>query len=267
MRLDCVLVACNDNPKYLNFWPIVKQAWWEIAQLPCILVYVGDSLPPQLANDPAVKFFKAIPGWPTATQAQCIRLLYPALLKCQGAVMLSDMDMIPMQRDWFGNGFAKFDETQFVSLRGIDENEKQIYMCYVGATPKVWSELFYIHSEDSITAQLKAWAQMYPADGQHGGTGWCTDQIELYRRIKALQQTQPSKVGLIPWTPQISRLDRGNPYDWIQLTPTVQYNLQTVHYVDFHMPPWELFEAQIREILKIRLTSHYVKRMATSPFI
>lgn len=252
MKLDCVLVACNDNKKYLDFWPIVKQSWWDIAKLPCIMVYVGDELPEHLANDPAVKHFKPIPGWPTATQAQCIRLLYPALLKCEGAVMLSDMDMVPMQRDWFVKGFESFDEGQFVSLRGIDEYERQIYMCYVGATPKVWGEVFGIQSEESIRKTLQEWSVKYPADGQHGGKGWCSDQIELYERVKYLQVTTPEKVGLIPWTRTISRLDRGHPDDLQVWLPHIQSQIYNGDYIDFHMPRWEPYAPVIQDIMTVR---------------
>jgi hypothetical protein len=254
MRLDCVLVACNENTKYLNFWPIVKKAWWEIAKLPCILVYVGNSLPAHLVGDPAVKFFKAIPGWPTATQAQCIRLLYPALLKCQGAVMLSDMDMIPMQRDWFVKGFETFQDSQFVSLRGIDEGEQQIYMCYVGATPKVWSEIFHIQTEEDVHRMLSIWSKNYSADGQHGGLGWCSDQIILYNRVKDIQQTNPAKIGLVPWTREISRLDRGRPSDFQIWEEEIQRKIKTESYVDFHMPPWDPLGPIIEEIFKLRLS-------------
>ena len=45
MKLSCALVACNENPHYLAFWPVVKRAWWEIVGIPCIMVYIGDELP------------------------------------------------------------------------------------------------------------------------------------------------------------------------------------------------------------------------------
>jgi hypothetical protein len=214
------------------------------------MVYVGESLPEHLQNDPAVKFFKGIPGWPTATQAQCIRLLYPALLGGSDAVMISDMDMIPLQRSFFTQGFLSFQQNQFVSLRGIDENEKQIYMCYVGATPRVWSELFSISSEEDIRTRLTEWSQSYPADGSHGGLGWCTDQIELYSRIKKLQQQSPDRVGLLPWTPQIPRLDRGNPYEWAVWSDSLEHKLKYGRYVDFHMPPFQQFSSVIYRIME-----------------
>ncbi len=259
MKLDCVLVACNDNPKYLDFWPIVRQAWWDLAGLPCIMVYVADDLPEHLAQDPAVRHFKPIPGWPTATQAQCIRLLYPSLMKCDGAVMLSDMDMIPMQRDWFVKGFEPFGPEQFVSLRGIDESCKQIYMCYVGATPKMWGELFSVSDEDDVRKHLEDWSKAYPADGIRGGDGWCTDQTILYMRVKQIQEILPDRIGLIPWTQEFQRLDRANFQDWLQLTEDAVQRVLTAPYIDFHMPPTQPFLQRILEIFSLRLSNFRVK--------
>jgi len=257
MKLSCVLVACNENTKYLDFWPAVKEAWWKIAHLPCIMVYVGESLPNHLRQDPAVKFFKAVPGWPTATQAQCIRLLYPALLGGNDAVMISDMDMIPLQRAFFTHGFEPFNSNQFVSLRGIDEGERQVYMCYVGATPKVWGEIFNISTEQDITNRLTEWSQKYPADGSHGGQGWCSDQIELYQKVKLWQQLWPERVGLKPWTQEISRLCRSNPYEWMTYSDTLEKNLKDGKYVDFHMPPFEQFSSIIFRVLEAAWNPQY----------
>jgi len=251
MKLSCVLVACNDNTRYLDFWPIVKEAWWRIAKLPCILVYVGTNIPESLQNDPAVRFFKAIPDWPTATQAQCIRLLYPALLKTNDAVMISDMDILPLQSDCFIDGFEQFNIDQFVSLRGIDEQAKQIYMCYVGATPKTWSDLFNVQTEEDLRNKLVELSSLYPSDGNHGGKGWCTDQLELYKRVKEWEKTNPERVGLVPWTKEIPRLDRGRPQEWIQYSPILESRLKTKHYVDFHMPPYTMFANVIKSIVNI----------------
>ena len=228
MKLSCALVACNDNPHYLDFWPVVKKAWWDIVGIPCIMVYVADTIPGHLKTDPAVIHFQPIQGWPTATQAQVIRLLYPALLKGEGAVILSDMDMIPMQQDFFHKGFEPFHPNQFVSLRGIDEHEKQIYMCYVGATPQTWQDLFGIQSIQDI----------------------------LYAAVKHWQQTNPERIGLLPWSPTIPRLDRGNPTEWIQRSQVLEANIEQSLYVDFHMPPYKPFQLQIDGILDLASNQH-----------
>lgn len=248
MKLSGVLVACNENTHYLDFWPVVKEAWWRVAKLPCFMVYVGEYLPDHLKNDKAVIFFKAIDSWPTATQAQVIRLLYPALLNTDGAIMLSDMDMIPLQKDFFIKGFEQFSPTQFVSLRGIDENKKQIYMCYVGATPKVWSEMFHIKTVDDVRTRLIKYSKQYQSNGKHGSVGWCSDQIELYNVVKA---TTPDKIGLVPWTQQIPRVDRLGEYQYNQYKVEIEEALQKGIIVDYHMPPYTENKDIINEILNI----------------
>jgi hypothetical protein len=250
MKLSCVLVACNENTHYLNFWPAVRKAWWDIVKVPCLMVYVGHELPPHLEGQPAVIHFKPIEGWPTATQAQVIRLLYPALLKSNGAVLLSDMDMIPLQSEWFHKGFEPFAENQFVSLRGIDEAEKQVYMCYVGARPETWSQMFGIQTVEDIRKFMEMCATKFPADGSHGGQGWCTDQVILYQVIKFWQTHFPERIGLVPWTAQIPRLDRGNPMEWSEWTELLEVKLQNGAYVDFHMPPFEPFQQRIWQVLE-----------------
>jgi hypothetical protein len=250
MRLSCALVACNDNPKYLDFWPVVRQAWWDIVGIPCIMVYVADMIPDSLKSDPAVIHFKPIPEWPTATQAQVIRLLYPALLKGDGAVILSDMDMVPLQKGFFVDNLVAFGDNQIVSLRGIDEGEKQVYMCYVAGSPATWADLFDIRTFEDVYSCLRKWATECPSDGNHGSLGWCTDQIKLYQRFKDWQQTRPERVGLVPWTAQISRLCRSNPDEWYTWNLLLEYKLKNTHYVDFHMPPYNQFHEIIARIMK-----------------
>lgn len=251
MKLSCALVACNDNPHYLAFWPIVKKAWWEIVGIPCIMVYVGDTLPEHLKDDPAVRHFKPIEGWPTATQAQIIRLLYPTLLSCEGAVVLSDMDIVPLQKDWFIEGFEKADICQFVSLRGIDEVNKEVYMCYVGATPSVFSAIFYIQSEDEIRTMFTRLSSHFFADGQHGGRGWCLDQQILYTHIKQILSACPDALAGYPWTASIPRLDRSKPQEWLHITEELTKRLSEKEFVDFHMPPYIRFQDQIQQIVEV----------------
>lgn len=257
MKLSCVLVACNENTKYLDFWPVVKKAWWDICQLPCVMVYIGKVLPDHLKTDPAVKHIEPVNDWPTSTQAQLVRLLYPALLKCEGAVMLSDIDMIPMQSEFFREGFRNFQPEQFVSLRGIDESEKQIYICYVGATPKTWSDMFGVYHEHDVTRILKEWSKEFPADGQHGGKGWCTDQRILYNAIKGWQCDNPERIGLVPLTQEFSRLDRGNPQEWYVWNGFLEAKILAKEYVDFHMPPYCHFQKQIDEV--VDFTIHHLE--------
>jgi hypothetical protein len=256
MKLSCVLVSCNENTHYLNFWPIVKQAWWNICKVPCLMVYIGNEKPEELKDDAAVILWKPIEGWPTATQAQVIRILFPALLKCDGAVLLSDMDIMPLQKEFFLDSLATFSDDMFVSLRGIDEGEKQIYICYVAATPKTWSEVFGIKTSDDIYNTMKELSMKNRSDGMHGGTGWCTDQLVLYEKVKEWIHKKPGRYGEIPWTREIPRLDRGYLGEWIPMRPETEKKLTERGYIDFHMPPIDLFLDNIAEVFHI-VSKHY----------
>jgi hypothetical protein len=250
MKVSCALVACNENTHYLSFWPFVQTAWLKIVGIPCIMIYVGETLPNSLKEDPSVIHFLPIDGWPTATQAQCIRLLYPALLKYDGAIILSDMDIIPLQKEWFVSQVEYFDDSMFVSLRGIDEEIKQIYICYVAAHAQTWSEMFSITSVDDIRKTLQEWSIKYPADGVHGSLGWCTDQIQLYTTVETWYSENPDRIGLIPWSPTISRLDRDIQLDWYTYTPELKEKLENEFYVDFHLPSIDENRSQIVRILE-----------------
>lgn len=257
MKLSCALLACNDNTHYLDFWPMVRQSWWEIVGIPAVMIYIGEEKPAAYQDDPSIICFKPMEGWSTVTQAQVIRLLYPALLQCDGAVVISDMDMIPLQREYFVEGFAKFREDQFVSLRGIDEQEQQIYMCYCGAVPSTWSDMFNIKTLEDVYSRMNEWKQQMPLQVQnHGESGWCFDQQKVYEHVQGWQLQSPERVGLIPWTATIPRLDRASPQDWYAGNLFLEHRLSEKEFVDFHMPPLELFSKEILTVFQYATKSY-----------
>jgi hypothetical protein len=83
--------------------------------------------------------------------------------------------------------------------------------------------------------------------------GWCTDQIVLYKKVKEWQERYPDRVGLIPWIPEIPRLDRGNPMEWLQWNPLLETKLINKAYIDFHMPPYSQFGKMIDFILEFTI--------------
>jgi hypothetical protein len=251
MKLGFALVACNENTHYLDFWPSVKEAWERVVGIPCLMIYVGETLPESLQGENNVCHFKPIPGWPTATQAQVIRLLYPAVYKdiFHDAIILSDMDIIPLQKKWFVENLERFNTNQFVSLRGIAEQEKQVYMCYVAATPATFSDLFDVSTLEDVREKMIEWSNESPADGRHGGQGWCTDQIKLYQHITHWKWNQPERIGLVPWTSHFARLDRSKPTEWFEMTNELRIKLKESAYIDFHMPPVYMCRQQIKWIL------------------
>lgn len=190
MRLGRALVASDLNPEYMTFYPLVRRTWREVVGVSAILVLVADAIPPELAEHAAdIRLFPPIPGVHTAFQAQCVRLLFPALLEREaagGAVLISDIDMIPMNRPYYVDSIAGLPDDSFAILRSnaLMAEARQIAICYNAASPATWSAMFGgVRDLGDVRDGLAAWAAASrDYDGRHGGSGWNTDQRILFEQ-------------------------------------------------------------------------------------
>ena len=218
--LSTCLVACNDNTKYSDFWPVVQYSWKSKCDIKAILIYVSDKDP---LPGPDVIHFKPVPGIPTSFQSQCIRLLYPALLKVKGSVIISDIDLVPMSKSYYVNHNAT--RNQFVVYRS-NVLQGQIPMCFNAATPQVWSEVFKITSIDDIRNTLVKWYK-------ESTNKWFCDQVMLYRTVT----NYPNVKWLTDKSQGFRRLDREDLS-------------QTGNFSDFHMPrPYSKYAELIQTLI------------------
>jgi hypothetical protein len=185
LRLSHALVASDLNPRYLDCWPLVRLAWQQIAGLEAVLVLIAHEcdVPPELRADPGVAVFPPIDGLHTAFQAQCIRLLYPALLQVDGAVLTSDVDIVPLNRTYFHAPIGHLAPEHFLAYRNALAATGELPICYNAALPRTWGEIFAVGALEEIRTRLLEWGAGLRYDGVRGGHGWDTDQIELYRTV------------------------------------------------------------------------------------
>jgi len=180
MHLSAALVASNSNPDYLGFWPLVQEAWSRVVGIQAHLVLV---LGPQEAwpvgfgsyrHDPHVHEYRAPPGLDTAFVAQNIRLLFPALLSYRGAVIISDLDLIPADHGYFHRAVQGRPSTEFVVYRSdVLLANREIPMCYNAATPATWSALFGVSDYGDLGRLLtRRYAEV--------GNLWTSDQRWLW---------------------------------------------------------------------------------------
>lgn len=190
MKLGCALVASDLNPEYLEFYPLVRRTWEEVVGVPALLVLIADAIPAGLEEHAAtIRLFPPLPGVHTAFQAQCVRLLYPALLEAEaagGAVLTSDIDMIPMNRPYYVDSIRQLPDDRFAILRAnvLMADAREIAICYNAAMPGTWRDLFGGPADlDDLRRRLAAWAVRADYDGRHGGIGWNTDQRLLFEQV------------------------------------------------------------------------------------
>jgi hypothetical protein len=182
MKLTTVIASVNNNPAYYLFIP--KQiAFWSHFNIKFLAIFVGSALPAELeAYKENIVLWSRTADINSVYIGQMIRIFYPALLTLpeDELVMITDMDMLPTNDQYYKSGLEAFTKQDFIYYRKIDGN--QIYMCYNAAHPSTWGSIFNIKTEDDIEATLRShYTSTY--DGRPGAEGWCTDQVLLYSTL------------------------------------------------------------------------------------
>jgi hypothetical protein len=183
LHLSHVVVSSDLNRRYLDCWPLAQRAWREVAGLDPLLVLIADDAPAELRADPSVHVFAPVDGLHTALQAQCIRLLYPALVDDATGVLVSDVDMVPLNASFFHRPAGMVDERHFLAYRDVFLGASEIPICYNAAHPRTWGDVFEVADTDDVRAQLLEWGTGLQYDAVRGGHGWDTDQVILYRTL------------------------------------------------------------------------------------
>ena len=125
MKIDCVLTACNNNSLYLDFLPMLHSVYNNM-NITIKFILVMDEIPQNLLEyEKDIILFKPIQQISDTFQSQVIRLLYPALLPYKNYVMITDMDMMPLNKEYFVNKISNFDENKFINLNVSDNIGKK----------------------------------------------------------------------------------------------------------------------------------------------
>jgi hypothetical protein len=187
MKIDCVLSATNSKYSHcaLHFVKFWKKLFPEIDVK---IIFVGKAIPNKLnsirdkcilldTNNPIISNLR------TAYLAQNVRLYYPALLPHSGSVLISDIDMFPMNRSYYTEPIRDIPNDAFVTYRN------SYSMCYNTASPKTWSEVFGIKSINDTLNALKA--NHPPAySGTRGSHGWFQDQWILGEKCGMIKKAR-----------------------------------------------------------------------------
>lgn len=182
MKLSTVIASVNNNSEYYMFIP--KQIlFWNKFNINFIAIFVGEKIPDEL-----VMYSNNIILWNknldlnSAYVAQNLRMYYTSLIKLPDneMIMMTDMDMLPMNNKYYIEELENFSKKDFIYYRNIDGN--QIYMCYNASHPDNWSKLFNIYSEKDIEDRIiENYNECY--NGIPGSTGWFIDQEIMYKKL------------------------------------------------------------------------------------
>ena len=94
--------------------------------------------------------FKEIKNIYSSFISQYIRILYPALLNYKNGIIISDIDMLPMNNKYYIDNIKKYDDNKFITYRNRRLEHKNLVICYNCALSKTWASIFKIKSIDDI---------------------------------------------------------------------------------------------------------------------
>jgi hypothetical protein len=232
MKLDCVITSCNLNPLYIDFVPIFIKAWHKVYPTVDIkIILISETIPEHLLEyKKHIICFKPIANVSTAFISQYIRLLYPCILDYKNGILITDMDMLPMNDTYYTENIKDLSDDKFVYYRNVLLNNKEIAMCYNTAIPSTWRDIFDIHSIDDITTRLETvYNRILYVDG-HGKSGWSTDQTDFYEYVMEWNKQTNNFVILNDIDTGYRRLDRIHNYNH----DLEKYRIKSGYYSDYH---------------------------------
>ena len=115
MKIDKVIMSCDDNPLYADFWKPVSEVWKKRFDIDPVLIYFGDNKLDETFGQ--VIPVKPIEGIPSYAQAQWARFWFPTL-ELNTVQIISDIDMFPISRSFFIDQLEAIPDDQYVHLFG-----------------------------------------------------------------------------------------------------------------------------------------------------
>lgn len=175
LELTRVILSSNEDPKYIQFWPIVAPIWEAMGLKPTLAFIGGNDCPIDTSLGDVIRFVP-LPDIPESLQAQVIRLFLPALFPEDGC-LISDIDMLPVSPSYFFNGAAHCPDDAFLVYRDRAHgwDFPRYPMCYIAAKGAVFASVFGISSPQKIEEKIPEWAGW--------GYGWNTDELLLFHYL------------------------------------------------------------------------------------
>lgn len=237
MKIDYVIVSSNNNPYYLDFWPIVSKVWKENFNITPILGLIADENSDfEESEYGLVKKFKSVEGMDTGLQSQIVRLFLPKELN--GYCLISDIDIIPLSVKYFKECASHLTENNIV-VYSSDHPEclrnNEYPMCYVSSHSDSFKNILKLDSDWESFANLM----------KNRNQGWETDQKYLFEKINEFK-LQKNDVVLLNrgWSGMANkRIDRASwNYDPIKVSEG--------YYIDSHsLRPYSQYSEEINKLV------------------
>tara|TARA_B110000008_G_C16773461_1_gene485572 strand:+ start:60 stop:824 length:765 start_codon:yes stop_codon:yes gene_type:complete len=243
MKLTDVLTATDNNPLYYKFVPIFIKTWKKLfPEIKIHIILISEQMIPELEPySEYIKLFPPIQNVRTSFIAQNIRLFYPCLLETEGGVLITDMDIIPMNRRYYVEAIKDIEDDKFICYRQLEcVGKNEMVICYNIALPETWRQIFSIKTISDIKYILEnILNDNMKYAGHNDMPFWITDQLYLYESTQNWNKIKNNLVILNDKLTGFKRLDRGR----FPNQQVLQASIKLGDYSDYHMyRPYEKYK-------------------------
>jgi len=227
MIIDRVIVSSDEDRLFLDFWPLIAASWQKFGYQPTLALVSNNRTQLQLnSNFGDVHVFNRADDISDGFLAKTLRIYLPTLYP-DDMCLISDIDMLPLSREYFSESIVSFKNNQCI-LYSADaypikqNNFGRFPMCYIAAKGSVFSEILGDLNFSEFLTLMKDWYKIDPT----------SDEVHYSKLITSWEKYKSHVVKLSRggWRPYANgRLDRG---DW-------QINYQKLtrgEYIDAHLP-------------------------------
>ena len=131
MKIKYAIMSSDDNPMYLDFWPIVSELWYKKFDIQPMLVYFDDKSVDDIRKTApygSVLKKKIIQNIPLYVQCQWVR--YYMACNLDSICVISDIDMLPLSKYYFVDQIAGIGDDKYVHLNPCMDTYPNIPACY-----------------------------------------------------------------------------------------------------------------------------------------
>lgn len=202
MNINYAIIGSDENPLYLDFWPVVSKIWKQKLGIIPILGLISEEESDFIETEHGlIKKFKKISNIDSALQSQIVRLYLTKLLN--GYSIISDIDMIPLSKDYFFSNALHVNQNNIIVYSSDNPEclQNQMYpMCYILAHTNTYNRIFDLNLNWENFCKLL----------NNRNESWYTDQKYIYEKINIFKN-QGNNVVLLErkWNGMASkRIDR-----------------------------------------------------------
>lgn len=187
MKIKYAIHSSDSNPFYLDFWPIVSKVWKTKFNITPILVYIDDDYDKPISNKYGeIIRMKNMENIPNYLQNLWVRYWIPSQL--DGVSIISDIDMLPISKEYFIDSIDKIDNNKYVHINpAVNQlpHPLSLASCYHVASNDMFKKVLKLEEkwEDSITNLYNSGLGEDHGGHLSGKNKWAADERYATLRI------------------------------------------------------------------------------------